>query len=193
MSTIGIVAISVIAALFLFILIAGLGALLWLAWQLRRLLLESQARSAAVYAETEKLLSGYQAESRSQLESAKSAFSSIRNEVRSTLESQRADLGVVLEHHRNQMQQGIDKINAEALQAAAARSIQACLRMEKVAGLLQQMFSETEARVTNDYGPEEFAPEESRFGTPPTGYSVGVTAALDEQNQFEESSATAGS
>jgi len=192
MGTIGIVAISVIAALFLFTLLAGLAALVWLAWQLRRILGESQAKTTAVYAETEALLKGYQAESKSLLESAKTAFASIRNEVRSTLETQRADLGVVLEHHRNQMQQGIDKINAEALQAAAARSIQACIRLEKVAVLLQQMFSDTEARVTNDYAPEEYAPEE-RFGTPPTGYSVSTTAALDEQSQAEESAATTGS
>ena len=193
MGTIGIIAISVVAALFLFILTAGLGILIWLAWQLRRSLADSQTRSAAVYVETEALLRGYQAETKSLLESAKSGFTSIRNDVKSTLESQRAELGVVLEYHRNQMQQGIDKINAEALQSAAVRSVQACLRLEKVAVLLQQLFSDTETRSTHEFGPDEFAPEESQFGTPPTGYSVSSTAALDEADQAEQFTAAAGS
>lgn len=181
MSTIGIVALSILAALFLFLLLGGVAIQVWQAFSLKRQLAGAKAEIDRVYAETERLLAAHQAESKSTIESAKSAFSAIRTEVRGLLESHRQELGAILEAHRAAMQAGIDKINAEALQGAAARSIQACLRLEKAIGVLQQLFLDTESRSTHEYGPEEFAPEEASFGTPPTSFSVGQTAQLDEE------------
>ena len=186
MSVIGIVAISILAALFLFLLLGGVALLVWLAFTLKRQLAEAKEESTAVYAETGRLLAAYQAESKSAIESAKSSFSAIRTEVRGLLEDHRRELAATLEAHRAAMQAGIDKINAEALQGAAARSIQACLRLEKAIGVLQQLFLETESRSTHEYGANEFAPEESTFGTPPSGFGMGSTAALDQQAQDEE-------
>ena len=186
MSVIGIVAISILAALFLFLLLGGVALLVWLAFTLKRQLAGAKAESASVYAETGRLLAAYQAESKSAIESAKSSFSAIRTEVRGLLEDHRRELAATLEAHRAAMQAGIDKINAEALQGAAARSIQACLRLEKAIGVLQQLFLETESRSTHEYGANEFAPEESTFGTPPSGFGMGSTAALDQQAQDEE-------
>ena len=186
MSVIGIVAISILAALFLFLLLGGVALLVWLAFSLKRQVAAAKAESAAVYAETGQLLATYQAESKSAIESAKSSFSAIRTEVRGLLEDHRRELAATLEAHRAAMQAGIDKINAEALQGAAARSIQACLRLEKAISVLQQLFLETESRSTHEYGANEFAPEESIFGTPPTGFGMGPTAALDQQAQDEE-------
>ena len=186
MSVIGIVAISILAALFLFLLLGGVALLVWLAFTLKRQVAEAKAESASVYAETGRLLAVYQAESKSAIESAKSSFSAIRTEVRGLLEDHRRELAATLEAHRSAMQAGIDKINAEALQGAAARSIQACLRLEKAIGVLQQLFLETESRSTHEYGANEFAPEESTFGTPPSGFGLAPTAALDQQAQEEE-------
>ena len=175
MNTVGIVALSVLGALFFFAMIAGVVTLIWLAWSLKKQTAALQEKTISVYAETGKLMAAYQAETKSTVESAKASFGAIRNEVRAQLEE-----------HRRQMQAGIDKINAEALQGAAARSIQACLRLEKAIGVLQQMFLETETRSTHEFAPEEFAPEESTFGPPPTGYSVGTAAQLDQQADAEE-------
>lgn len=192
MSVIGIVAISVLAALFLFVQLGGTTLQLWLGWQLRRGRTADQKEREIVYAETKNLLAGFQAETKATLESAKSGFASIRTEVRGLLEEHRKELALTLEENRRQMQLGIDKINAEALQGAAARSIQAALRLEKIATLLQQMVLDTETRATHEYGPDEFAPEESIFGAPPSGYSVSQTAALDDQALIEESYAESG-
>ena len=175
MNIVGIVALSVLGALFVFALLGGAGVLIWLAWSLKKQTAALQEKTASVYAETKELMATYQAELKSVVESAKAGFGAIRKDVQAQLEE-----------HRRQMQSGIDKINAEALQGAAARSIQACLRLEKAIGVLQQMFLETETRSTHEFAPEEFAPEESTFGPPPTGYSVGTAAQLDQQADAEE-------
>lgn len=203
MNLVGIVALSVAAALFLFLLLAGAGILIWLALRLKKTQDAAEIETASVHAETKNLLATHQAESKAAIESAKAGFSAIRNETRATLDeqgkaqqtraagyeealtallaAQRKEIAETLDGFRRQMQVAIDKINAEALTGAAARSIQACLRLEKVASILQQMFTDAEARSTHEYAPEEFAPEENRFGTPPSGYSVSQTARMDEE------------
>jgi molybdenum cofactor biosynthesis enzyme MoaA len=186
MSIVGIVSLSILAALFLFLLLGGVAVLIWLALSLKRQLAAAKEQFTAVYAETGRLLAAHQAESKATIESAKSSFVAIRTEVRGLLEDHRRELAAILEAHRAAMQAGIDKINAEALQGAAARSIQACLRLEKAIGVLQQLFLETESRSTHEYGAEEFAPEESTFGAPPSGFGLSPTAALDQQAQTEE-------
>lgn len=188
MSLIGIVAISVLAALFLFTLLAGLAVLIWLALRVRKEI----ASLSAVYAETQKLLQSHQAESRTSIESAKSSFGAIRNEVKTALDGQQkaaeqalADhqkaLTVTLDGFRREMQAAIAKINAEALQTVAVRLTQVCVRAEKAIGVLQQLILETEKSPGAQYGDEEFAPEESTFGAPPSGYSRSQTARMDDE------------
>lgn len=203
MSLVGIVAISVLAAIFLFALLSGLGLLIWIAFQLKKLLAAAEAEFKSVsietkrvvaenWADTKTTLQTHQAEQKSQIESAKSAFGGIRNEVRSLLDEYRKELGTTLEKHRAEMQSGIDKINADALVSVAARLTQVCLRAEKAVSVLQEMMLDTEARATHDYGPNDYAPEENPFGAPPSGYSVSKTTALDEQALREEVDAFAG-
>lgn len=203
MSLVGIVTISVLAALFLFALLAGLGLQIWQSFQNKKLLLAVQAEFKQVsvetktvlaqnWADTKVTLQTHQAEQKSQVESAKSAFGAIRNEVRSLLDESRKELGITLEKHRAEMQSGIDKINAEALVSVAARLTQVCLRAEKAVSVLQEMMLDTEARAAHDYGPNDYAPEENPFGAPPSGYSVSKTTALDEQAIREEINAFAG-
>src|ERR1039457_3752439 len=123
MSIVGIVSLSILAALFLFLLLGGVAVLIWLALSLKRQLAAAKEQFTAVYAETGRLLAAHQAESNATIESAKSSFVAIRTEVRGLLEDHRRELAAILEAHRAAMQAGIDKINAEALQGAAARSI----------------------------------------------------------------------
>lgn len=170
MNTVGIVAISLLAGMFLLAMVAGLVLLIVLAMRLSRALDKSQKENAAVYAETRTALSGYQAEIKAAIDSAKASFSAIRTETKT-----------ILEEHRKQMQGGIEKINAEALQGAAARSIQACMRLEKVAVTMQSLFLDAETRPTHEYGAEDFAPEATTFGGPPSAFSVGQTSAMDAE------------
>ena len=175
MGTIGVIVISVLGGMFALAVLIGLILLLYLAWRLLQLLKQSQEQNQAVSHET-----------KSVLESAKSGFSSIRNETRTLLEEHRRQFGEILELHRKEMQQGIDKINAEALQAAAARSIEACMRLEKAVGIFQKLLLDNEERVTHEYGAEDTAPESSTFGGPPSGYSLSQTARLDAEAEQQE-------
>lgn len=181
MSTIGIVALSVVAALALFAFFAGIAVLIWLAWTLKRALAELQAWSKSVYAETAQLMAAHQAESKATIESAKGSFGAIRTEVKTALEGNQKTLDATLVDFRRQMQAAIDKINAEALQTVAVRLTQVCVRAEKAIGVLQQLILDTEKSTGFDGGPEEYAPEDSQFGAPPSGYSVSPTARLDQE------------
>lgn len=186
MGTIGIVAISVLAALFLFALLAAVGVLIWLAESIKRQLSESKQQNASVHAETARVLAAHQTESKGQLDSAKAAFAGIRTEVRTLLESQQKELGATLDEHRRQMNLGIEKINADALTSVAARLTQVCIRTEKAISVLQELILNTEKAPGGEYGAEEFAPEEAAFGTPPSGFAVNRTAQLDAQADAEQ-------
>jgi len=203
MSLVGIVAISVLAAIFLFALLSGLGLLIWISFQTKKVLAATQADLKSVsietrqviaqnWADTKTTLQQFESEHKSQIEAAKSAFGGIRNEVRTLLDGYQKELGTTLEKHRGQMQSGIDKINAEALVSVAARLTQVCLRAEKAVAVLQEMMLDTEARATHDYGPNDYAAEESTFGAPPSGFGISRTSSLDEQVIREEIDAFAG-
>ena len=196
MSTVGVVALSILAAFVLFALLASIALLLWLAFSLKKTLASVEKLISSVHAETEKQLATHQSESKSVVESAKAGFSAIRTEVRGLLEDHRKEtrttsdeyrkeLAGILDSHRQEMKAGIDRINADALQGAAARSIQACLKLEKTVTLLQTMMLDTETRSTYEAGAEDFAPEEPKFGTPPSGYGMGQTAMLDMEAERE--------
>lgn len=180
MSTIGTVVISALIGMFALGLLIALGVLIYLAFDLRKALAASKEEKSSVYAETRAAIAGNQAEMKAILETGKSTFASIRAEVKTLLEDHRKQTKALLEEHRKATQAGIDKINAEALTGAAARTIQASQRLEKIATLLQQMILDTEPRATHEYGPEEYAPEQ-RLGMPPSGFNLSTTAVLDEE------------
>lgn len=192
MNIIGIVAISVLAALFLFALLGAAAALVWLALRLRRELAEAQKQNMSVHTETAKVLAANQTEVKSLIEGSRSKFDGIRAQIQTTIEESRKAtdaaqveqakaLNEVLATHRKEMQVGIDKINAEALQTVAVRLTQVCIRAEKAISVLQQMILDSERAPGAEYGAEEFAPEENKFGPPPSGFSRSTTARMDEE------------
>ena len=111
----------------------------------------------------------------------------LRGDVKSSWDGQVKAIAGVLELNQAAISASIDKIDAEALQASAARSVQAVRKLESTVGLLQKILLEAGERPGNDYAPEEYAPEENpRFGTPPSGFSVSSVTALDEEAEREQ-------
>jgi hypothetical protein len=192
MNVIGIIALSILCALVVVALLGAAGVLIWLAMRLRRELVEVQRQNASVYAETGKLQVATRDEIKIAIEGARSSFHGIRAQIQTVIEDSRKAtdaaqveqgkaLNEVLATHRKEMQVGIDKINAEALQTVAVRLTQVCVRAEKAIGVLQQMILESERAPGAEYGAEEFAPEETRFGPPPSGFSQSVTSRMDDE------------
>ena len=175
MSTAEIVLLTLAGAVVSILFLLGLGLLLWVGFKLRTELANLARSNQAVYAETKALVEKSQAEMLKAIESAKGGFAAVR-----------ADMKLIFEDHRQKLQTEIAKINADALQMAAKRSIDACVKLEKSVGLLQAVLLQAGENPGREYGPEDFAPEETSFGTPASQYSVGPTAALDEQAQREE-------
>lgn len=182
MSTLGIVLISLLGGMFLVVLLASAAVLVYYAVALRKQQAELGRQATAVYAETHAMLAGQAAEMKAAVEAAKNSFQTVRQETKTILEGHRENLKTTLEDHRAQMKTGIDKINGEALQAAAARSLEACMRLEKAAAVIQTLFLDNENRVAGEMADEEMAPEKTRFHGPPSGYSVSQTATLDSQD-----------
>jgi phage tail sheath protein FI len=196
MNLIGIIAISVLAALFLFALLAATGVLVWLALRIRKDQVTEQQERQRVYAETEKLLAAHQTELKAIVESARSGFGSIRTDMRASLDANQkvaeaalADhqkaLAATLDTFRQDINEAIKKINAEALATVAVRLTQVCIRAEKAIAVFQQLILSTEQQPGHDYAPDAFAPEESAFGAPPSGYAVSQTARLDQEADIE--------
>lgn len=187
MNVIGIVSLSLLCGLFLALLIGGLATLLWLAVKLRR---EVSQMTAAM----QTLIAGNHAEMKSSIESAKASFSSIRTEMKTVLDTHNKSTRSMLEEHRKQMKEGIDKINAEALIGASARAVQACQRLENAAGIIQKLFLDANDVPTGrGYAPEETAPENTTFGGPPSAFSLSQTSAMDaevEQAEMEQNQQT---
>jgi hypothetical protein len=167
----------------------------------------NQRQIDLVHAETEKLLAASGAEVKASIESAKGTFSAIRGEVKTSLEAQQQawkqtteghfkELRMVLAQFQGEMNTAIAKINAEALQTVAVRLTQVCVRAEKAIGVLQQLILDTEKSPHFDGGPEDYAPETSPFGGPPSFYGRSQTAKMDDEvdmvqeaQQFTESPA----
>lgn len=181
MNMIGVVAISVLAAIFLCALFVGVGTLIWMAYTLKRQLQDSKKENGLVHAETTKILVAYQAESKAQIDSAKASFAAVRNAIQAQLEAQQKELHATLDEHRRQMGVSIEKINADALVTVATRLTQVCIRTEKAISVLQQLILATEQTPATDYPAEAFAPEESQFGAPPSGFSLSQTARFDQE------------
>ncbi len=191
MSTVAIVLLALAAGAFLILLLGALGICIWAALHIQRGQRELKAERLAVQTETAATLNSHAAKIKAEVDSAKASFTAIRNEIRSAWIEETRSLNALLVEHRAEMAKAIDKINAEALQAAAARSIAAVQKLERSVGILQKMMLEAGERPGEEYGPEEYAPESGdKFGTPVSQYSLGAVARLDEAAAAEERAET---
>lgn len=202
MNELGIIAIALAAGAFCVLLLLGLAVLLWVAFENRKQAtafagiqndLRAEMRGVLEKSQSEMLKASteHAARLRAELESAKSALGKTQAQVAAAWEKIEKDLSATLESHRKEMREEIEKINAEALQAAAVRSIHAVRELEKVVTLLQKLMLEAGEKPGSEYGPEEYATEDNpTFGTPPTGFSVSPVTRLDEEAQQEEERAT---
>lgn len=200
MNTVGIVILSILGGALLLALLLGIGLLLWKAFESARLFRELSALLLSVQTETRALLATSQSEikavneqhagrMKAEFDSARAALNTLRADVRNAwVEEVRAIHGA-LQDHRKEIAASIEKINAEALQTAAARSVDAVRKLEKTVEFLQKMLLEAGERPGKEYGPEEYAEEEEQqsgtFRTPASQFSVGATARLDREAEEE--------
>ena len=188
MSTIGIVALSLIGGLFLAILLLSLAISIWAALRLRAEVKKIGEANGAVYAETRVVLQQNAAETKALFESARSSFQALQRETKTIQEANVLSTAKLLDEHGRKMAELIGKINGEAMSQAAAQNIKAVTQLTQLIGILQQAFTDQEQRVANTYAPEEYAREsETSFpGTPASIYnSVSQTAAFDEQAESQ--------
>ena len=152
------VIVSLLAGMFLLAIAFGIGILAWLAWDVRRLLKAAQEDNA-----------------------------STREDLEEKIEQCEENTKLALKNASDAINRAVEKINAEALKSAAVRCFEACTRLEKTVSVLQKLILEnTDRRPQEQYGPEDYAPEEKEFSGPPSGYGLGTTSRLDAEALAEE-------
>lgn len=192
MNTVGLVLLSVLGGFLLLAFLLGLGLLLWKAFQAARLFDELTALVTAVQAETRAINEQHANRMKAEFDAARSALTTLRAEVRSSWIEETRSIHAALQEHRREIAASIEKINAEALQTAAVRSIEAVGKLEKAVTFLQKMLLEAGERPGQEYGPDEYAPEEEQHGpfrTPASQFTLGAAARLDQEAQAEEAAA----
>lgn len=178
MQTVGIVAISILAGLFLALMCLGLVILLWMQYQTKQWLKDNQANTEKSHTEIERIATEFAAKLKFNLESSTQALTGIRTEIRQNIQS-------VITNHEKRIQEAIAKINADTLDVGVKRNVEACLKLEKTVATLQNWLIGAAKRVGEEYGPEEFAPETTSLGTPASEYSISSVAAQDQRAEDE--------
>lgn len=127
------------------------------------------------------------AEMKAVAESFKASLSGSRTETRTANAEFVKKLEATLKLQHDEMKTITASINGEGLQAASARAVAACLKIEKITALLHNLLlthSEREESPTG-LGAEEYAPESAG-----TIYDVGPTARQDALFDREEAEET---
>ena len=158
-----------LAGLFLAVLVAGLGTVIWSALQVR---------SAAKTLATE--LRGFQAENAKMHESARSNFAAIRQEMRGALEMYSTETKAALESHRTQMGTMIENINGAGLGVAAKGISDATKKLTHIALTLQDLLIAKEEVEEAGETPDAYAPAGASI------YAQTASAGLDAEAMVEE-------
>lgn len=149
MANAGLIVIALLGGALLILLLVGMALLGWGLWQVER--------SIATHG---KQLTGHAAEMKTGLDAAKSSLASIRTDMSRQQDQSLKSTQELLQGHAQAMHGAIAKINAEALEAASVRGLQASARMEKVAVALQKLLLTVDPQPENSFGPEDYGPDD---------------------------------
>ena len=157
MGTLGIVMLSLFVGVFLVVLLATLAVAVWASYQARK--------SVLVHAETmAKMLQ----EMTQQTAASKGAFAAIKQEMKALLEG-----------HQTIIAGTVKAINADALQEASVKIVNACKRMEQAVATLTTLIYAKDTVEEIGLAPEEAAPAEN------TIYGRSTGAIQDEESEAE--------
>jgi len=150
MNNAGLIVLALLGGALVVLLILGMAMLAWSLWQVwKRVEADAALRKTQMY------------DLDLSLGAAKSSFASIRTEMTRQQGEFLRDTGKMLETYSGQMAESIAKINAQALEAASMRGLQACIRMEKVAVAMQKLLLTVDVPEENNFAPEEYAPDDN--------------------------------
>ena len=179
MQTAGIVVISLCAGLFLALLLAGIGVLVYFARSNKLSTDRLSAELEKFYAENKAVLDDHAVQFKIVLDASKSNLTSMRQEMRASLEFSLKSVQSALSEHQARLDAAISTINANQLLEASKRGMAACGRLERVAAALQKWQIDAEAEGEEPAGgeitgawPADRAEEYGPAAPTPTGASV---------------------
>lgn len=157
MNTLGIVMLSLFVGVFLVVLLGALGVATWSAYQARKAVL--------VHAGTmERIL----AEMTQQTAASKGAFTAIKQEMK-----------VLLEGHQAIIAATVKAINADSLEIASVKIVNACKRMEQAVATLTTLVYDKDEIQETGLASDEAAP------TGATIYGRSTNSRQDEESEVE--------
>lgn len=154
MNVAAVVIVSVVAAILLVLLVAGMGAMIFLHLKTQKAIVELQTAIAEFAGESKTLIEG-----------ARSSFTGIRQDIKAAQDSQSKAIGIVLKKHETAIEDLIGKFNGKAIEIAAYKITGATAKVERVVGLLNQLVMDRDVIQPNDLGAEEYAPSDTIYGT----------------------------
>ena len=157
MGTLGIVMLSLFVGVFLVVLLAALGVGIWASYQARKAVL--------VHAET---MARMLQEMTQQTAASKGAFAAIKQEMKTLLEG-----------HQVIIASTVKAINADSLEIASIKIVNACKRMEQAVATLTTLVYDKDVVQEVGLGSEEVAPAGQ------TIYGRSTGARQDDEAELE--------
>lgn len=172
MNSAGIVVLALLGGALVVLLILGMIMLAWGLWIVWKEIKADQ-----------KLRETQAAEMKATAESTKSSYASIKAEMTRQQEAFLKETRQLVEGSSAKMEESVGRINAQALEAASMRGLQACIRMEKVAVALQKMLMTVDTPEENRLAPEEYAPNDNTIYSRQSDVARGDAEAETEDQQ----------
>ena len=187
MQVFGIVALSFCAGVFLALLLACVGGLVYFARSNKISTDRLSAELKKFYAENKAVLDDHAVQFKIVLDASKSNLTSMRQEMRASLEFSLKSVQSALSEHQARLDAAISTINANQLLEASKRGMAACGRLERVAAALQKWQIDAEAEGEEPAGgeitgawPADRAEEYGPAAETPTGASVYANLRPDD-------------
>lgn len=184
MNTIGVVALSLLAGIFLVILVGGLATLIVLHLRVQK----SHAglvEAMAVFTAKQESSIGRTLEGLEKIvESARSSFGGIRQDIKTSQDAQGKLLTKSLKDHEAVFSEKVGAINGQVLEQASIRAMRALDGLNQLTNTLRNLLHSHEMRPGTELGPEEYGPSDELF------VKQGDTARMDEiVNEAESATA----
>lgn len=150
MNSAGIVVLALLGGALVVLLILGMIVLAWGLWVVWKEIKADQ-----------RLREAQAAEVKATTDATKSSYASIKAEMTRQQEAFLKETRQLIEGVSAKMEESVGRINAQALEAASTRGLQACIRMERVAVAMQKLLLTVDTLEENHLAPEEYAPDDN--------------------------------
>lgn len=176
---IGDIALAFIGGIVFLVIVGGIAAVIYVQFRINKKQAEIEAAIQNFSTSLNSTLENYKQEIGSIVDGARQGFTGIRQDIKTSQENQEKKLSATMKALEKSFADTVGKINGDALQISAAKSIQAAARIERTANLLNQILMTHEVPQETNLGAEEYAPTDA-------GRTIYSATAIQDQVVMQE-------